>query len=153
MLNRYARELTGSEVVSGPAETVLWKLISDYTPDFLRRQPGGVVLRIGAPLSKMRDVFKSVSGAVVCRAGSGVSYVYLSSWRPAAPILALALERDWTAAVEHAPDEVRAGQELWIEQRTPGVSASFDIMEKIKKYVRSLEIAEQVAPLWETLTC
>jgi hypothetical protein len=70
---------------------------------------------------------------VVCRAGSGVSYVYLTSWRPAPPILATAAERGWTAVVEHAPDDVRSAQELWIEPKTPASSAAFAMMEKIKR--------------------
>jgi FAD/FMN-containing dehydrogenase len=107
--------------------------MTEFPADFLRRQPGGVVIRLGTPLTEIRALLKLVSGTVVCRAGSGVSYVYLSSWRPAPPVLARAAERGWTAVVEHAPDEIRAAQELWIERRTAGSSAAFVMMEKIKR--------------------
>src|SRR4051794_13675182 len=123
VLKRYERELGGSQVVRGEGETAWWKCITEFPYDFLRRQPGGVVIRLGTPLTEIRTVLKLVSGTVVCRAGSGVSYVYLSSWRPALPILAIAAERGWTAVVEHAPDDVRSAQELWIEPQTPGSSA------------------------------
>jgi glycolate oxidase FAD binding subunit len=133
VLERYERELGGSQVIRGEDETAWWKLMTEFPADFLRRQPGGVVIRLGTPLTEIRTLLKLVSGTVVCRAGSGVSYVYLTSWRPAPPILATAAERGWTAVVEHAPDDVRSAQELWIEPKTPASSAAFAMMEKIKR--------------------
>jgi glycolate oxidase FAD binding subunit len=133
VLSRYERELGGAQIIRGGDEAAWWKCITEFPADFLRRQPGGVIIRLGTPLTEIRQLLKLVSGTVVCRAGSGVSYAYLSSWRPAPPILAIAAERDWTAAVEHAPDDVRTAQELWIERKTPGSSVAFDMMEKIKK--------------------
>jgi glycolate oxidase FAD binding subunit len=133
VLERYERELAGSQVIRGEDESAWWKCMTEFPADFLRRQPGGVVIRLGTPLTEIRALLKLVSGTVVCRAGSGVSYVYLSSWRPAPPVLATAAERGWTAVVEHAPDEIRTAQELWIERRTAGSSAAFVMMEKIKR--------------------
>ena len=132
VLKRYVRELEGAEVLKGEVEAYFWKSISDYTADFLRRQPGGIVLRVGTPISQSRELLKLISGAVVCRAASGVSYIYLSSWRPVPPMLATVMKRGWTAVVEHAPDDVRVAQELWLEEHTAGSSASFAMMEKIK---------------------
>jgi FAD/FMN-containing dehydrogenase len=125
--------LGDAQIVSGEDETTWWKSITEFPADFLRRQPGGVVIRLGTPLTEIRTLLKLVSGTVVCRAGSGVSYVYLSSWSPARAILATAAERGWTSVVEHAPDDVRSAQELWMEKKTPGASAAFDMMEKIKR--------------------
>lgn len=133
VLARYERELNGAQLIKGEDEPAWWKFVTEFSADFLRRQPGGVVIRLGTPLTEIRNLLKLVSGTVVCRAGSGVSYVYLSSWRPVPPILATAAGRGWTAVVEHAPDEVRSAQELWIEPKTPGSSAAFDMMEKVKR--------------------
>jgi glycolate oxidase FAD binding subunit len=132
VLARYARELKDAQIIRGEDETAWWKLTSEFSADFLRRQPGGVVIRLGTPLTEISSLLKVVSGTVVCRAGSGISYVHLSSWHPAAPILATAIERGWTAVVEHAPDDIRSAQELWIERKTPGSSAAFAMMGKIK---------------------
>ncbi|MFL6448566.1 MAG: FAD-binding oxidoreductase [Bryobacteraceae bacterium] len=133
VLERYERELSGSQILKGAGESAWWKCMTEFPADFLRRQPGGVILRLGTPLTEIRSLLKHVSGTVVCRAGSGVSYAYLSSWRPAPPILSTAAERGWTAHVEHAPDDVRSTQELWIERQRAGSSAAFDMMEKIKR--------------------
>jgi hypothetical protein len=62
-----------------------------------------------------------------------VSYAYLSSWDPAPPILATAAEQGWTAVVEHAPDDIRSTEELWVEKANPGSSAAFAMMGKIKR--------------------
>src|SRR4051794_18525918 len=107
VLERYERELSDAQMVKREEETAWWKCVTEFPADFLRRQPGGVVIRLGTPLTEIRTLLKAVSGTMVCRAGSGVSYVYLSSWRPAPPILATAADRRWTAVVEHAPDEIR----------------------------------------------
>ena len=133
VLARYERELKDAQIMRGEGESAWWKSVTEFPADFLRRQPGGVVIRLGTPLTEIRTLLKVVSGTVVCRAGSGISYAYLSSWRPAPPLLATATERNWTAVVEHAPDDVRSAQELWTERKTPGASAAFDMMEKIKR--------------------
>lgn len=133
VLARYERELGGSQIVKGGDETSWWRCMTEFTADFLRRQPGGIVIRIGTPLTQIGTLLKLVSGTVICRAGSGVSYIYLSSWRPAPPILAMAAERGWTAVVEHAPEDVRSAHALWIEGKTTGSPAAFAMMEKIKK--------------------
>jgi glycolate oxidase FAD binding subunit len=133
VLARYERELSGAQTLKGQEETAWWKCIAEFPADFLRRQPGGVVIRLGTPLTGIGTLLKLVGGTVVCRAGSGVSYAFLSSWRPAPPILATAAEQGWTAVVEHAPDDVRSTQQLWLEDGNPGSSAAFAMMEKIKR--------------------
>ena len=133
VLGRYERELGGAQILKGEDERAWWNCITEFPADFLRRQPGGVVIRLGTPLTGIRTLLKLVEAPVVCRAGSGVSYVYLSSWPPAPPILATAAEQGWTAVVEHAPDDVRSSQDLWVEKRNPGSSAAFAMMEKIKR--------------------
>jgi hypothetical protein len=120
-------------MLKGEEERAWWKCVSEFPADFLRRQPGGVVIRLGTPLTGIGTLLKLVEGTVVCRAGSGVSYAFLSSWRPAPPLLATAAAQGWTAVVEHAPDEVRSTEQLWGGNPNGGSSAAFAMMEKIKR--------------------
>jgi glycolate oxidase FAD binding subunit len=133
VLARYERELSGAQIVKGEDERAWWKCISEFPADFLRRQPGGVIVRLGTPLTGIGTLLKLVGGTVVCRAGSGVSYAFLSSWHPAPSILASAVAQGWTAVVEHAPDDVRSTQPLWGENSNPNSSAAFAMMGKIKR--------------------
>jgi glycolate oxidase FAD binding subunit len=133
VLARYERELSDAEILQGDDETAWWKCVTEFPADFLRWQPDGVVIRLGTPLTGIGTLLKLVSGTLICRAGSGVSYAYLNSWRAAPPILATAAEHRWTAVVEHAPDEVRSTEELWVESASPGSSAAFAMMGKIKR--------------------
>src|SRR6185437_16112266 len=81
VLDRYARELAGSERLKSIDDTNFWTQVREYTPDYLRRQRGGVVLRISTTLSSVGTVLRLVSGAAITRAASGVTYAYLSSWQ------------------------------------------------------------------------
>ena len=51
VLARYAEELASGERLSGAAEAYWWKDISDFSADFIRRQPNGVVVRLGTKLT------------------------------------------------------------------------------------------------------
>ena len=51
VLQRYARDLNTSDQISGQPETSLWQTIREFSPDFLRRQPNGIVLRISTTLN------------------------------------------------------------------------------------------------------
>jgi glycolate oxidase FAD binding subunit len=133
VLARYKRELSDAQILQGDDETEWWKCVTEFPADFLRWQPDGVVIRLGTPLTGIGTLLKLVPGTLICRAGSGVSYAYLSSWEAAPPILATAAEQGWTAVVEHAPDDVRSTKELWVERANPGSKAAFAMMEKIKR--------------------
>jgi FAD/FMN-containing dehydrogenase len=73
-----------------------------------------------------------VPGPSITRAGSGVTYLHLTSWPAAAPILKAASENNWTVAVEFAPDEIRRSKDLWYEPASPLRANAFDMMKKIK---------------------
>lgn len=133
VLARYQRELSDAQILQDDDESAWWGCVAEFPADFLRWQPEGVVIRLGTPLTGIGTLLKLVSGTVICRAGSGVSYAYLSSWDAAPPILATAAEQGWTAVVEHAPDGVRSTKKLWMESANPGATAAFAMMEKTKR--------------------
>src|SRR3954454_5710140 len=49
VLARYESELGSSQVVKENEETAWWKIVAEFPSDFLRRQPGGVIIRLGTP--------------------------------------------------------------------------------------------------------
>ncbi len=133
VLDRYARELEGSERMRGTDEANFWTRVREFTPDYLGRQPGGIVLRLSTTLGDIRAVFRLVSGAAIARAASGVTYVYLSSWQGAGPLQRAAAEQGWGLVVEHAPDDIRGGKEGWLMASRTGAEHAFAMMEKVKQ--------------------
>jgi glycolate oxidase FAD binding subunit len=133
VLQRYARELQQSTVLKNAEEAAFWKRISEFTPDFLKHNPSGVVLRIGVSLDDVGVLLKMLSSPCISRSASGVTYVYLSSWQAAAPVWNAAKERNWSAVVEFAPDEIRSANELWLPPRSLSEANSFAMMERVKQ--------------------
>ncbi|MDQ2712183.1 MAG: FAD-binding oxidoreductase [Acidobacteriota bacterium] len=131
VLERYARDLSGSLRLAGSDDESLWAQIREFSADFLGRQPSGVILRIATPLSDIGKLLRLVSGACVCRAASGVTYIYLSSWQGAAPLWQNAAQHGWTAVVEYAPTEIRATHDLWLTN-TNSADSTFDMMKRVK---------------------
>jgi glycolate oxidase FAD binding subunit len=133
VLARYARELEPGERLTEAAETAWWKAISDFSAEFIRRQPNGVVLRLATKLTDTQAVLRLVSGPCISHAGSGVSYAYLTSWQALPALWQAAVQNGWSAAVEFAPEEKRASQELWLLGGSPARSNAFAIMKKVKQ--------------------
>ncbi|HEY7307444.1 MAG TPA: FAD-binding oxidoreductase [Bryobacteraceae bacterium] len=133
VIERSARELAGSERLTGIDEEKFWVQVREFTPDYLKRQPNGIVLRVSTTLSDVNIVLRSVSGAAIARAASGVTYVYLSTWQGVSPLRRAAQEQDWGMVVEHAPDEIRAGKELWLLPSRPAAANAFAMMKKVKQ--------------------
>lgn len=133
VLNRYARDLTGSAELSCDQDSSLWRQICEFSAEFLTRQPTGVVLRLSTPLKDVGALARLVSGPCISRCGSGITYIYLSSWQGIPPLFKAATEHGWSAVVEFAPDEIRNANELWqIPSSTAGVEA-FAMMTKVKQ--------------------
>jgi glycolate oxidase FAD binding subunit len=132
VLDRYKQELAGAEDLSGQSEATLWQQIREFTPDFLRRQPTGVVVRVSTTLNDVHPLLKLVSGAAISRAGSGVTYAYLTHWQGVATLWKAAAERGWSAVVECAPDEIRETKDLWLSSSSPNANESFGMMERVK---------------------
>ena len=133
VLRRYATELLGSEQLTGNEEANWWAWIREFSSDFLRRQPNGVVLRISTTLDDIGVLFKLVSGAAVSRAGSGVTYVYLTSWQAVPALWQAALEHGWSAIAEFGPEEGRNGMDRWPLRSSAASENAFAIMKKTKQ--------------------
>jgi glycolate oxidase FAD binding subunit len=132
VLARYERELQGATRLTGAEDTIFWTQIREFPGDFLRRQPSGVVLRISTRISELIALLKLVSGACICRAASGIAYVYLNSWQGVSTLWRASAENGWSAVVEFAPLETRINRELWLLGTTKESSEAFAMMKKVK---------------------
>lgn len=133
VLNRYARELEGSDILKDQEETAFWEQITEFTPEFLKGVSEGVVLRIGTRLTEVSLLLKMLSAPAISRSASGVTYVHLHSWQLVEPIWNTAKERNWSAVVEFAPDPIRMTHELWLPPRSLPEVNGFTMMERTKK--------------------
>jgi glycolate oxidase FAD binding subunit len=133
VLDRYRRELQHCEELTGETESHFWQDLCEFAADFLRREPGGIVLRISTPLSDVRSVFECAADPCISRAGSGMSYIYAPSWESAAPVWNAARQHGWSAVMEYSPDEIRASKDLWFSPRCGADSAAFAIMKRVKQ--------------------
>jgi glycolate oxidase FAD binding subunit len=133
VIQRYARDLAANAELTGDQDFNLWRNIREFTPEFLARQPTGVVLRISTSLTGLATLIQLVSGPSISRAGSGTTYIYLSSWQGVPPLWKAAAEHGWSAVVDFAPDDARSRNELWrLSSSTAGVEA-FAMMKKVKQ--------------------
>ncbi len=83
VLERYSRELAGSEILEGNEEESLWHEIREFTPAFLANHPEGAVVRISCKLSEVGSVLEKLPAPAIARAGSGVVYGYFAQAREA----------------------------------------------------------------------
>jgi glycolate oxidase FAD binding subunit len=133
VMRRYERELSRSDHLTGTDEAAWWSHLREFPADFVRRQPNGVVLRIGTTLSDMGSLLRSVSGVFISRAAVGATYIYLSSWQGVPAFWEGAIKNRWSAAVEFAPDENRNTKDLWLLRSAGKSDSSFAMMKKIKQ--------------------
>jgi glycolate oxidase FAD binding subunit len=133
VLARYEKELQGGTRLTGAEDTIFWTQIREFPGDFMRRQPNGVVLRISSTLGDISTVLRQVSGACICRAASGVTYVYLSSWQGVAALWQAAADHNWSAVVEFAPIETRTSRDLWLLGSSKESVEAFAMMKKVKQ--------------------
>ena len=128
-VDRYRRELSTREALGleGKEESRFWKQVQEYTPHFLEKFAGGVVVRTSCTLAQLKEVLSSFETAAIARAGTGVCYAYFTRANAAVRWLASATRRDWKAIIEFAPDEQRARLDLW-----PAPAAELEMMKKIK---------------------
>ncbi len=133
VLERYGRDLSGGEALSGDQESALWQQIREFSPDFLKRHPGGVVLRISTTLNDVAHLLRLISGAAISRAASGVTYAYVTSWQGVPSLWRAAGERGWSAAIEYASDEIRTTKELWLLRSSAESAEAFAMMKRVKQ--------------------
>lgn len=132
VLARYSRELSDAEELSGNQDAEFWQSVREFAPDFLERQPEGVVFRVSTTLKDLAAFVSRVPGACISRAASGVTYVFLASWASGASLWKAAAEHHWVIAVEFGPGEIRRTTALWQLPASGPAAAAFAIMEKVK---------------------
>jgi glycolate oxidase FAD binding subunit len=132
ILGRYAHDLNGSMELTGDRDITFWRDVREFTPEFLARQPAGIVLRLSTQLKDLRPLLRLVSGPSISRAASGVTFIYLSSLQGVSPLWTAAAEHGWSAAIEFAPDDIRMNNELWLLPSTDESANTFAMMEKVK---------------------
>jgi len=133
VMRRYERELRHSDRLFGSDESAWWAHLREFPADFVKRQPNGVVLRVGTTLSDMGALLRGISGAFISRAAAGITYVYLSSWQGVPAFWESAMKNRWSAAIEFAPDESRSTKDLWLLRPAGKSDSSFAMMKKIKQ--------------------
>jgi glycolate oxidase FAD binding subunit len=128
VLERYARELKGAEVLNGPAEEALWTAVREFTPAYLASHPDGAVLRVSTTLRGVQDVMTSSQGPVVARAGNGVLYAYF-------PRADGANLNGFKGVIEFAPEALKRSLPLW-----PSVGSDFEMMKRVKNMFDPLHL-------------
>ena len=128
VLDRYSGELAGARVLEGSEESKLWERIREFTPQYLRENENGVVLRISCTLSEVGRVLEALPAPALARAGSGVCYGYFPQAGDLRRIESLYSKGVGKSVVEFAPQGVRETAELWPE---PG--SDFGMMKKVKE--------------------
>ncbi|HEY3840185.1 MAG TPA: FAD-binding oxidoreductase [Bryobacteraceae bacterium] len=104
---------------------VFWSRVRNFTPKYLQKFAGAVVLRISSTLSSLREVVESLEGPVIARAGSGVVYAYFSLAKTAAKWIAD--HPKWTTVIEYAPVADKKSLTLW-----PSPGSDIEIMKRVK---------------------
>jgi glycolate dehydrogenase FAD-binding subunit len=127
VMERYARDLAGAEVLEAEAEKDLWRKIRNFTPDFLRSRPDGAVVRASCSLSQVGAVMDAVHGPVLARAGNGVCYGYFSDCQAAGAWVEDAARRLWRPVIEFSPEDRKRELNLW-----PCPGDDLAVMKKVK---------------------
>jgi glycolate oxidase FAD binding subunit len=133
VLARYRRELSDGEAIEDQEEELFWSRVREFSFEFLKNNPAGVVLRISVTLTQLADVMREIAGKAVARAGTGVVYAFFDSWERAREAYQGARAKNWTTVVEFAPDDVRKSEELWPAAAGEAAANGFDMMKKVKE--------------------
>jgi glycolate oxidase FAD binding subunit len=132
VLDRYERDLSDSERLTGQDDSALWTQIREFPAEFLKSEAQGVIIRVSTPLSGVGEMLRQFTGACISRAGSGVNYLYLREWQESSILREVTAKQGWHAVVEFAPDDVRSNQELWPVPPSQ-LDASFAMMKGVKE--------------------
>lgn len=133
VLKRYERELGGAEVLPAADDREFWRTVQEFTPEFLSRQPDGVVMRISTPLQGMPPLLKLIANPFICRAANGITHVYASSWAAASRLWKTVSQLQLRAVIEFAPGAIRESEELWRIPVDGPEREAFVMMEKVKQ--------------------
>lgn len=133
VLKRYRRELSDGELLTGEEEAAFWRQIQESPADFLVRQAEGVIVKVSSTLKGIAALPKTVAGAFISRAASGVTFFYFPAWNTAASWWQKVNEQGLTAAIDYAPNQVRSTQLLWSGFDHGREKNAFAMMEKVKQ--------------------
>lgn len=103
-----------------------WSRIHDFTPKFLEKFTGGVVVRISTTLGDMRAAIESIDAPVIARAGSGVIYAYFL--RSDAAAKWMAAHPKWISVIEYSPESQKSKLALW-----PSPGTDMELMQRVKQ--------------------
>ena len=103
-----------------------WIRIHDFTPMFLKKFTGGVMLRVSTTLSDMCEAVDSLGGPVIARAASGVIYAHFSL--PYSAAKWMAANPKWTSVIEYAPAAQKDELVLW-----PSAGKQIELMKRVKE--------------------
>ena len=123
VMERYRRELGGAEMLDGPIEAAFWQRLREFSPNWMKANPGGAVVRVSTELSEMGRAMAALPGPVLARAGNGVVYGAFPDAAAAAQWVKGSPHR---AVIEWAPPDSPV-------ERWPKPGNDFAVMEQIKR--------------------
>jgi glycolate oxidase FAD binding subunit len=123
VLDRYQRELPGSQVLEGDDEHRFWDFVQEFPSRFLDANPSGAIVRVSTTLKDLESCVSRLPGSVVARAGNGVSYACIADVADAPRAFATG-----KALMEFGPEHRDPSLVMW-----PEVDSGFAIMQNVKK--------------------
>ncbi len=123
LLARYARELSGAEVLEGDREKSLWASVGGLAPGWLETARGLAVVKVVHPASALMEVARLGHGPVWSQALNGVTRL---GCRDAAEV-AEACSSGHLSLVEWSDPARRKGLELW-----PAPGPDLELMKQMK---------------------
>ncbi len=132
VLSRYRAAWHEAEILEGPAEEQFWCSAREFSPEHLRRNPEGCVIRVSSSLEAMAQVLGELQEPYVCRLMNGVTSIVCSSWSVASVLLTRFAQSLWPAVIEYAPHPIRAKCPLWFVPDTAPEQNTFRMMKKLK---------------------
>lgn len=123
LLARYARELSGSEVLDGDREKSLWEAVGGLAPGWLETGGGLAVVKVIHPASALTEVARLVDGPVWSQALNGVTRL---ACRDASGV-AQACSSGHLSLVEWSDPARRKAFELW-----PVPGPDLELMKQMK---------------------
>jgi glycolate oxidase FAD binding subunit len=115
------------EPVEQPPEDAeqLWARIWNFTPTYLAKVNGAVVVRISSTLTGLHEILDALDVPAIARAATGVVYAYFSQSKAAAEWMAD--HARWTSVMEYSPVAEKERLNLW-----PSPGSEMEIMKRVK---------------------
>jgi glycolate oxidase FAD binding subunit len=82
VLDRYTRELPQARI----EDENVWNSICEFSRRFVTANPGGKIVPMSMPFSKMRDAAEKLDVPFIARAGSGIIYAHYPKDAPETPL-------------------------------------------------------------------